>query len=200
MVTIQAAPNAMTKISTRDMEVTDLVYQQNPQMIKPWVSTYNLRLIKGTWYKDARWVVTGGMHDKRTIIGGHHEPQVYGHLGIKRTTQLVKCSYWWPGLRRDVLEYVKGCAECQQNKVNNQPTHAPLVPIPPKVNALPFETVTLDFITKLPVSEGYDSILTITDHDCTKAAVFIPCNEEITVDGTAKLYVKHIFLQYRLPS
>ena len=71
---------------------------------------------------------------------------------------------------------------------------APLVPIPPKINALPFETVALDFITKLPVSGGYDTILTVTDHDCTKAAVFIPCNEEIMVEGTAELYVKHIFL------
>jgi len=41
---------------------------------------------------------------------------------------------------------------------------------------MPFETVALDFITKLPLSQGYDSILTVTDHDCTKAAIFIPCN------------------------
>ena len=140
------------------------------------------------------------MYNKRTIIGSHHDPQVYGHPGIKRTTQLVERGYWWPGLRRDVLEYVKGCAECQRNKVNNRPTRAPLVPIPPKIDTLPFETVALDFITKLPLSGGYNTILTVTDHDCTKAAVFIPCNEEITVEGMAELYVKHVFLQYRLPS
>ena len=145
-------------------------------------------------------MVTGGTHDKRTIIKGHHDPLVYGHPGIKRTAQLVERNYWWPGLRRDVLEYVKGCTECQRNKVNNCPTHAPLVPIPPKIDALPFETVALDFITKLLTSEGYDAILTVTDHDCTKAAIFIPCNEEIMAEGTAELYVKHVFRWYRLPS
>ena len=72
------------------MEVDDLVYQQKLQTLKPWVSTHDLRLINGTWYKDARRVVTGGTHDKRTIIKGHHDPQVYGHPGIKRTTQLVE--------------------------------------------------------------------------------------------------------------
>ena len=113
---------------------------------------------------------------------------------------LVRDSYWWPGLQRDVLDYVKGCTECQRNKVNNRPTHTPLVLIPPKIDALPFETVALDFITKLPISGGYDSILTVTDHDCTKAAVFIPCNEGITAEGTADLYVKHIFLRYGLLS
>lgn len=138
-------------------------------------------------------MVTGGMHNKRTIIQEHHDPQVYGHLGIKRTTHLVERGYWWPGLQRDVLEYVKGCAECQWNKVNNHPTHVPLVPIPPKVDTLPFETIALDFITKLPVSGGYNAILTVTDHDCTKAAVLILCNEEITAEGMAELYVKHIF-------
>ena len=61
-------------------------------------------------------------------------------------------------------------------------------------DALPFEMVALDFITKLPVSKGYDAILTVTDHDCTKASVFIPCNEEITAEGTAELYIKHVFL------
>ena len=67
-------------------------------------------------------------------------------------------------------------------------------------DALPFEMVALDFITKLPVSKGYDAILTVTDHDCTKASVFIPCNEEITAEGTAELYIKHVFLRYGLLS
>src|SRR5260370_36933936 len=77
---------------------------------------------------------------------------------------------------------------------------APLQPIYPKPEALPFDTIALDFITKLPKSKGSDSILTITDHDCTKAAVFIPCREEISAEETAALYLRHVFLQYGLPS
>jgi len=64
---------------------------------------------------------------------------------------------------------------------------------------MPFETVTLDFITKLPVSQGYDSILTITDHDCTKAALFIPCRESMTAEEIAGLIVQHVFPQFGLP-
>jgi len=58
---------------------------------------------------------------------------------------------------------------------------------------MPFETVALDFITKLPLSQGYDSILTIMDHDCSKAALFIPCWEAMTAEETAGLIVQHIF-------
>ena len=57
----------------------------------------------------------------------------------------------------------------------------------------------MDFIVKLPLSNGYDSVLTITDHDCTKAVIFIPCNEAITAEGVAKLYLEHIFKRVGLP-
>ena len=65
---------------------------------------------------------------------------------------------------------------------------------------MPFETVAIDFITKLPVSQGYNSILTITDHDCTKAAIFIPCNEEINTEETVALYLKQVVTNFGLPS
>ena len=64
---------------------------------------------------------------------------------------------------------------------------------------MPIKTVAIDFITKLPVSQGYNLILTVTDHDCTKAAIFIPCNEEINVEETAALYLKQVVTNFRLP-
>ena len=86
-------------------------------------------------------------------------------------------------MKLDIMDYVKGCAECQRHKVNNRPTRATLSPIYPKSEAMPFETVAIDFITKLPLSQGYDSILTVTDHDCTKAAIFIPRGNQRRRDG-----------------
>ena len=65
-------------------------------------------------------------------------------------------------LHKEVTDYVRGCAECQWHKVNNQPTRAALSPIYPTPEALPFETIALDFIAKLPESQGFDSILSIT--------------------------------------
>jgi hypothetical protein len=108
--------------------------------------------------------------------------------------------YWWPQMWIDITEYVKGCADCQRHKVNTRPTKAPLQPIYPKPEAMLFEMVALDFIVKLPVSQGFDSILTITDQGCTKAAIFIPCNEDITAEETAALYIKHVFAHFGLPT
>jgi hypothetical protein len=145
-------------------------------------------------------MVTGDDEAKRHIIQSHHNSPVYGHPGISKTIQLTERLYWWPRMRIDITEYVKGCADCQRHKVNTQPTKAPLQPIYPKPEAMPFEMVVLDFIVKLPVSQGFDSILTITDQGCMKAAIFIPCNEDITAEETAALYIKHVFAHFGLPT
>ena len=50
----------------------------------------------------------------------------------------------------------------------------------------------MDLITDLPKSNGFDSILTIVDQGCTKAAKFIPCNKTIDGPGVANEYLKHL--------
>ena len=57
----------------------------------------------------------------------------------------------------------------------------------------------MDFITKLPLSYGNDTILTITDHDVSKASIFLPCKETIDAVGIAELYATHVFPHYGIP-
>jgi len=58
----------------------------------------------------------------------------------------------------------------------------------------------MDLIVKLPKSQGNDSILTITDHDCTKAVILIPCNEEMNSEQLAELYKDKAFPYTGIPS
>jgi hypothetical protein len=187
------------QVFTRAIEVTSDPITQDKTILKPWVNS-QLKQHLGTWYKDGRQVVTGNLEAKRHIIQLHHDSPVYRYPGISKTIQLTERLYWWPEMRKQITDYVKGCADCQRHKVNNQPMKAPLQPIYPKPEAMPFETVALDFIVKLLVSQGFDSILTLTDQGCTKAAIFIPCNEDITAEETAALYIKHVFVHFGLPS
>jgi hypothetical protein len=188
------------QVFVRAMEVLPENTNQEESTLKPWIDPHQLKQHQGVWYKDGRKVVTGDIEAKRYIIQSHHDSPVHGHPGISKTIQLTERLYWWPRMRVDVTEYVKGCADCQRHKVNTRPTRAPLQPIYPKAEATPFETVALDFIVKLPISQGFDSILTITDQGCTKAAIFIPCNEDITAEETAALYIKHVFAHFGLPT
>jgi len=102
-------------------------------------------------------------------------------------------------MKNTVTNYVKGCAICQSHKNNPTNPKPPLFPITTDPHAYPFETITLDFITKLPKSQGYDTILTIMDHNCSKASIFIPCHKTITTKQMALLYATYILPHYRLP-
>jgi hypothetical protein len=65
--------------------------------------------------------------------------------------------------------------------------------------AYPFQMISWDLITDLPKKEGFDSMLTIVDHDCSKAALFFPCSKEIDATGVAVIYVQQVFPHYGVP-
>jgi Integrase zinc binding domain len=137
---------------------------------------------------------------KRGVISLFHDPPTAGHPRITKTMTLAAQHYWWPGMKDFVTAYVKGCTNCQMSKINMHPNKPAMFPISTIPNILPFQTIALDFIVKLPTSEGFDTILTITDHDCLKASVFIPCNEAVDAPGVARLYANHVFPHYGIPT
>jgi hypothetical protein len=120
------------QVFVRAMEVLPDIRSQEESVLKPWIDPHQLKQHQGVWYKNERQVVTGDIKDKRHIIQSHHDTPVHGHPGISKTIQLIERLYWWPKMRLDITEYVKGCAECQRHKVNTRPTKAPLQPIYPR--------------------------------------------------------------------
>ena len=99
-----------------------------------------------------------------------------------------------------ISDYVKGCAMCQQNKRLARPNRTLPYRITTGRLTLPFQTIAMDLITALPMSAGFDAILTIVDHGCTRAAVFLPCKTTITGEQVAQLYYEHIYRWFGLPS
>jgi len=99
-----------------------------------------------------------------------------------------------------VTDYVAGCAICQQNKNVTHRKRTPLYCIPTPENALPFQHIALDLITGLPPNGPHDSVLTIVDHGCSRAATFLPCATTITGPGVAQLYFDNVYRWFGLPS
>jgi hypothetical protein len=96
--------------------------------------------------------------------------------------------------------YIKGCATCQSNKVIHHRNTPGLYPIDPEPDAHPFQMVAMDFIVKLPTSNGYNAILTITDHDCIKGVILIPCRETMNAEELVKEYKNRVFPFIGIPS
>ncbi|KAI5115276.1 hypothetical protein M0805_009568 [Coniferiporia weirii] len=57
----------------------------------------------------------------------------------------------------------------------------------------------MDFITDLPLSNHYDSIMVVINHDSSKGIVLIPCTKTLDTLGTAKLYHDNVYKCFGLP-
>jgi hypothetical protein len=67
-------------------------------------------------------------------------------------------------------QFIDGCAVCQQMKTNTHPTAAPLMLIKSHAHR-PFQQVTMDFITDLPISNGFDSIFIVVNQGLSKGVI-----------------------------
>jgi hypothetical protein len=76
----------------------------------------------------------------------------------------------------------------------------PLFPImSSEAQVFPFQTIAWDLITDLPKVGTYDVVLTITNHSCSKAALFFPCTKKIDAEEVVTLYAKKVFPHYGVP-
>jgi len=60
-------------------------------------------------------------------------------------------------------------------------------------------SISMDFIEKLPTSSGYNAILVIVDR-LSKQGIFIPTTVNITSPMLAQLFVLHVFSKHGVPS
>ena len=63
----------------------------------------------------------------------------------------------------------------------------------------PFANFSMDLITDLSLSEGFDSILAVVDQGLSKGVILMPCNKTITSEGTAKLLLGNLYKWFGLP-
>jgi len=62
----------------------------------------------------------------------------------------------------------------------------------------PFAQLSVDLITDLPESQGFDSVMVVVDHGLTKGVIITPCNKTITAEGVAKLFFSKVFSRFGL--
>ena len=143
-------------------------------------------------------------HDLRLrILQLKHDHETAGHPGFRKTLDLVKREFYWPGLRNYVSDYCRTCDNCSRNKAAHHKPYGLLkqLPIPER----PWESISVDFIVELPPSSDsstanvHDAILVVVDR-LTKMSLFIPTTTKATSQELARLYVKHVFSKHGVPS
>ncbi len=120
-----------------------------------------------------------------------------GHFGTDKSYALLRDSYYWPHMRRDLEKlYVPSCEKCQRNKSPNKRPRGPLHPLPvPDGRCL---SLTIDFIGRLPVDNGFDCIATFTCRLNSEVRI-VPCRYDMTADDFAELFFLHWYCENGLP-
>jgi len=142
---------------------------QHQSTIEQWEKTLSIKKDeepgRTTWRDKEGWLVVPSDNTlKRRILREYHDHWGAGHPGHDETIRKVQNNYFWPLQKAWIDQYVKGCTTCQQNKNLTHITKTPLYKITVPENAPPFTQITMDLITGLTLSWGYNTILTIVDH------------------------------------
>ncbi|QRW24229.1 Retrotransposable element Tf2 protein [Rhizoctonia solani] len=146
------------------------------------------------WYQ-GKLVVPDSEALKEQLLREFHNSPLAGHPGQQRTLELLSRNYWWPGMKSSAKEWVECCPTCQANRR----AHNPVIALKPlEVPPFPFHTISYDFITGFPKSEGHDAILVVID-SFSKLGHFIPTSKKVSAKGLADLFVSHIWKLHGLP-
>ncbi len=147
------------------------------------------------WY-DQRVYVPHDHALRGEVIARSHDHVTAGHPGIEKTKELVLREYWWPKMKKDIEAYIWACETCQRMKSSNQVKAAPLYLN--EIPSLPWTHISVDMITGLPETNGYDAIVMIV-HRFSKKIIPVACSTELSLEGWAKILRDEVYARHRMP-
>lgn len=135
--------------------------------------------------------------NKRDIIREAHATPITGHLGVDKTTKLLKKHFSWNSLADDVKTFIKNCDSCQRIKAVNKAPSGALQPI--SVPNTRWQQISMDFITHLPLTkQGFDAILVVID-SLTKQIHLIATKTTFCAKDIARQFFDTIFRYHGIP-
>ena len=79
-----------------------------------------------------------------------------GHWGFTSLYQMIADRFWWPGMRKQISDFVKTCDACQKAKPNTRYRSGARMPI----SGL-FHTWSVDFTGPLPITKNHKKYLIV---------------------------------------
>jgi len=130
------------------------------------------------------------------ILRRYHGLPISGHLGRTRVYKQIQKHYWWPGLKADVVRWIRACATCVRRKATRN-LHADN-PGRTCTATKPWDTIAIDIVSPKEVSaEGYTKILTVLD-TFSRWVLAIPLRKA-NAEEIGQALFRHVFTQFGKP-
>ena len=132
------------------------------------------------------------------VFVNEHDTMVAGHMGIDKTLEMINRNFNWPWMAEDIEDYGRTGDGSQRNKASRHKMHGTLNPL--ELSYSPWDSISIDFITHLPVSEDCSTIWVIVAR-YTMMAHFVPMkNAPKTAESCAKLFLANVWKLHGLQS
>ena len=155
-----------------------------------------LSIKEGLWFFGDRLIIPANCGMREQIFRLAHD--TLGHFGFHKTYENIRHSYFWPNMRKDLEDgYIPSCVDCLRNKSSTSKPTGPLHPLPVPDDRC--QSISMDFIGPLPLDQGHNCILTITDRLGSDVRI-IPTSTTLTAKGLAVLFFDHWYCENGLPS
>jgi len=157
----------------------------------------NWRLKDGMLYFKNRLYIPNNDELKTEIAKGCHDSQVAGHFGMEKTIEIVTRDFYWDKLTQWMNDYFRSCDEGQHNKSPRHARWGLLQPLETPYAA--WISISTDFITQLPESQGYTQVMVVVDR-FTKMVHIICLPTEATVKDVATVFLREVWKLHGLPT
>jgi transposase InsO family protein len=147
-------------------------------------------------YEDRYWVPNSEPL-RTSLVQEAHDSVLSGHPGKNATIGILRRRWYWPGITRDVSQFIKACDSCGRNTVWRSRRQGLLRPLP--VPERTWSEISMDYVTEMPATaRGNRHILVITDR-LSKGAIFIPV-PDLEGNTLARKFIEHYVGYHGLPN
>lgn len=126
----------------------------------------------------------------------HSTPQG-GHFGFYRTHRRLAANLYWVGMKKCIQKFVQECDVCQRQKYVASSPDGLLQPLPIPCHI--WEDLSMDFITGLPKSKGFEAILVVVDR-LSKYAHFVPLKHPYSAKTLAEIFTREVVRLHGIPN
>ena len=99
---------------------------------------------------------------RRSILSIGHDDPLASHLGVAKTKSIILKRFFWPGIFKDIFQYVTSCEKCQLVGKKVKRAKAPMIIMPTASHA--WERIIFDIVGPLERSKkGNQYILVVID-------------------------------------
>jgi len=152
---------------------------------------------QGVLFYHGRLVISPESPSILVLLEEFHSTPTGGHSGFLRTYRRLSDNLYWVGMQKRIRDFVRACDVYQRQKYSATSPGGLLQPLPIP-NAV-WEDLSLDFITGLPKSRGFEAVLVVVDR-LSKYSHFMLLKHPYTAKSVAELFIKEVVRLHGIPN